>query len=903
MTKPNQSPSDTPFRSFVREYIKAGWDVVPLPPKAKRHPPTGWTGRKNKGKFADEIQVQRWLKATSNELNPDTGKRRIPWALGNIAVHPGRAVENDGNVWEIMGIDIDDYGDKVGWSETMRLEKELGPLPDTWTSSARQDLRSGIRWFLVPYGFEFKGKVADSIEVVQHVHRYGVVYPSYNPDAKAQYYWYEPGQRPNGRNYFDGVPKVTALAVLPESWFKYLLKGVRQTGLESIDEESTTAELTEWARNVMGGNKSEMCLHVKNGTKKWLREFKEGGDHHDPLVNIHWWLCCMGTEGHRGARTAMKAVETAWMKRLESEGDSGERTLWIAQSELLRSREGALRKVKARIEDGTRELELDDPCAGGSGNGGQQNTALPPSLNYERNEDGNAQHFLDLHGSKLRFVPNHPDGGKEGKWLVYLEDSQRWVVDTNNTLVRNMFREVKQRQMADAQANLLAQLGNQATMPEAKAWMTWARESGNKMRVTNSLAQATTFPSVTVNFEALDNDPYLLPVANGLIRFYTKTEREAGKPAFEFIDPSEAKGYMVTQNTHVPYIPYREQKTHSDPTVRSNYQRFAEQMRIFLENHMSQAEWEYTLRLLGFSILGINPKKAIFLVGERDTGKSTFQNMMNAALGDLSIWREPLIFEDTPFKPALAEALTKRVCMVGELGEKHMDAGLFKRITGNDEVSCNLKNVNRPVTLRARCTIISGCNDAPDVPNVDEATKSRFVVIPFRHQVTSSVKDVGAQDELMQSCRVPLLAMLIEQCAIGISEGIQDIPQELALETRQFVAGLSEIGDFVNDVLVQCDPADWDKYARNDQTNPLDPKPRWPDELCVGTKDMWNAYLDYADTHRMERISSHMLTKRLKGHGLIKDGSFSKANQRRWIGVRLKKGVSKVNKTEPGRQK
>lgn len=902
MSSPRHIDSTAPFSSAARDYIKAGWDVVPLPPHQKRTPPKGFTGRKNKGRYVTELDLQRWFKCTEWEdvgTDPNTGqvKRRPPWAKGNIAVHPGREVEFDGNVWEIIGIDVDDYGDKHGWTEIKKLEKDLGLLPDTWISSARSDFRSGIRWYLVPYGFEFRGKVADSIEVVQHVHRYGIVWPSWHPETKSQYFWYEPGQLPNGRAFADQIPNVTTLSVLPEMWFDYLRKGVRQTGTLAIDEDILTEDLKQWTIDNLSHGK-EMCRCVSNHIKKWLKEFGLGSDHHDPLVAGHWNLFCLGAEGHTGALKAVGQMQKAWMKRLEDEGDSSTRNLWIAKAELLRSREGALRRLKGDVDSKTRELEPEDPCSKPPPPPSAQNpNVTPASMAYERNEDGNAQHFLDLFGENLRYVPNYPSGN--GKWIVFHEDIARWVVDDTDTLVRNMFRQVKDRQQTDAEFYRLANVGNQAMQKTVNAWLTWALGSGNKERVTNSLAQATTFTGVIVDFEDLDAHPYLIPVANGVIKFHTKAERLSGADAFEWVtDAPTIKSYMLTQNTNVPYIPFAQQKSHENPSVRANFIKFRDQMYTFLKNDMSPEVWEYTLRLLGFSILGINPKKAVFLVGAKDTGKSTFQNMMNAALGDLSLWREPRILLDTRFKSALAEALSRRVCMVGELGEKTIDAGLFKRITGNDEVSCELKGVNRPVTLRARCVLISGCNDAPDVPNVDAATKSRFVVIPFKHRVPSDKKDEGAQDDLMEHCKVPLLSTLIEKCAEAIMTGIHVVPDELQMATKVFVSGLNELSDFIDETMVIAPPSEWDKYALKGSDDPRDPKPRWPDEKCCSTKELFDRYRRYAAATGMDPMSSNKLTRRLKAVGFVQDGSKGKDDQLRWIGITLTGKLDKVKEVQ-----
>lgn len=96
---------------------------------------------------------------------------------------------NNVDGWELVGIDVDNYskGDgppKRGAEQLRDLESELGQLPVTALSGARLHTGSCIAVYLVPKSYRFTGKAADSIEVIQKRHRYMVVHPSTNPDAK-----------------------------------------------------------------------------------------------------------------------------------------------------------------------------------------------------------------------------------------------------------------------------------------------------------------------------------------------------------------------------------------------------------------------------------------------------------------------------------------------------------------------------------------------------------------------------------------------------------------------------------------------------------------------------------------------------------------------------------------------
>jgi hypothetical protein len=114
-------------------YTAVGWtDVLPLPPREKADPPSGYTGKKHAGVSLTATMLEKW--ATTQ-------------ADGNIALRlpPG-----------ILAIDVDAYGDRPGAETLAKLEAQAGPLPATWISSSRDDGVSGIRLFKVPDGLAWR---------------------------------------------------------------------------------------------------------------------------------------------------------------------------------------------------------------------------------------------------------------------------------------------------------------------------------------------------------------------------------------------------------------------------------------------------------------------------------------------------------------------------------------------------------------------------------------------------------------------------------------------------------------------------------------------------------------------------------------------------------------------------
>lgn len=93
------------------------------------------------------------------------------------------------------------------------LVERWGPLPQTWTLSARADGLSGIRFFRVPGGKIWPGELGPDIQVIQFRHRYAVAWPSMHPKIRKMYHWYEPGAPIDGTSYSNEIPDISDLAI------------------------------------------------------------------------------------------------------------------------------------------------------------------------------------------------------------------------------------------------------------------------------------------------------------------------------------------------------------------------------------------------------------------------------------------------------------------------------------------------------------------------------------------------------------------------------------------------------------------------------------------------------------------------------------------------------------------
>lgn len=271
-----------PYRSAVHAYRDAGWrGVLPIPPRAKADPPVGYTGG-NGGWPTDQI-LDGWAVTNGH---------------GNIALRVPSG---------IVGIDVDQYGDKHGWEtiNTFRAEHDLEPLPDTWTSTSKP-APSGIRFFRVPDGVEFVTVIHPHVEIIQRRHRYAVVWPSIHKDTGLQYQWVSPDGEPSDR-----PPSPDEIAELPADW----VNALRKADVDEITIDNGPVQPhreTTWAGPV-ADRLAEAVANMKVGSR------------HDTAVAAAAALARYEQRDFPGATAALDDLGDEFISAITREGE-GQRT-------------------------------------------------------------------------------------------------------------------------------------------------------------------------------------------------------------------------------------------------------------------------------------------------------------------------------------------------------------------------------------------------------------------------------------------------------------------------------------------------------------------------------------------------------------------------------------------------
>ena len=836
--------SGSPFKFAARAYIKKGWAPLPLPKRDKFPPPTGWTGRT--APVADYEQVEEWLSEGHGEGNiglrlydvsdPSGDPLMIPdprfsdSGSGSNSFSGSNSVPGSDSFSEVLcpatviGVDVDNYEDdkgnrKNGGRTLQELEKRLGPLPDTWISSAREDGVSGLRMFLVPADLSYKGKAGESIDIVQRVHRFAVVYPSWHPKG-GQYMWYRPGQAPTGAAnsalaragagapISEVLPKASELSRLPLAWVEELSQGFMEASSVDIDMDMSVDEIYKWARKTFkqkGGSRKASaeaaseeleaigCSLMKKRTAAILKEVAESDDSHSVVLAAHWNLLLMGLEGHSGWMSAVRVVENAFVSETASRGKRG---LEEVRGELFRSRTNALRKIKAKAdtaaEDGVpitgRTCGCYEEPEGFAEDlwgklASEDISRVRDPCEYEMNDYGNASHFSDLLPEAFYFVEGYE------KWLAW--DGSEWAWDKGHS--SRAFRKVIERQKNHGQALVAKSLSmpDAPDGPESKrtaklggAWMNFAKDNGNVVKPRRMLDSLKDMDGLRLASDVPDGNPWLLGVANGVLEFSMDGV---------FLRENR-KEDMVIARSPFPFIPLDEQAKRGG--------NLADDLGLWLwaveKTHPNKVHAAWLQQVMGMTLVGLNvKKKMVFLYGEKNTGKSTFLNTLSRALGPAYATTASMnIFDGRTLNPQLGNALSKRIVIIPEAGGKQNAATeMLKRITGNDEVNAEYKNSNEAVIRVASFTPLFSANTSPEFDTYDEALQDRILVVPF--SVPQRKSEKGAQIE--ERCQLAALAWMVEGWRLFCANQLGNEPEEFAVIRKEFDSKVTPIGSFLSE--------------------------------------------------------------------------------------------------------
>ncbi|MFJ7952196.1 phage/plasmid primase, P4 family [Lysinibacillus sp. NPDC096418] len=185
-------------------------------------------------------------------------------------------------------------------------------------------------------------------------------------------------------------------------------------------------------------------------------------------------------------------------------------------------------------------------------------------------------------------------------------------------------------------------------------------------------------------------------------------------------------------------------------------------------------------------------KKSIFLLGEGNNGKGTFQELITNLIGVQNIATLKVNEFDERFKLSLLEGKT---AVIGDDVPANVyidDSSNFNSVVTGDRVIVEQKN--KPIYSTVfRCSVIQSTNGMPKFKNKTTGTIRRIVIVPFNANFNGKVENFKIKDEYIKDEKV--LQYVLHK-AINMDFEKFDIPAVSEIELEEFKQDNDPIMDF-----------------------------------------------------------------------------------------------------------
>jgi putative DNA primase/helicase len=184
----------------------------------------------------------------------------------------------------------------------------------------------------------------------------------------------------------------------------------------------------------------------------------------------------------------------------------------------------------------------------------------------------------------------------------------------------------------------------------------------------------------------------------------------------------------------------------------------------------------------------VRHEKALLLMGESRTGKSTILETFSAVVGKHNFSSVPLEHIENPqYTPLLANRLINFDTDISSQAEKYESS--FRKITSGEEINCNPKYV-APYTFKPYCKLIMAANEFPRIKDHSSAFYKRLLVLPCDRVFEDHEQDIRLKDKLQSELfgifmwAVEGLQMLNNRGGFEKKNFMNEAVEELRLESN-----------------------------------------------------------------------------------------------------------------------
>ncbi len=406
-------------------------------------------------------------------------------------------------------------------------------------------------------------------------------------------------------------------------------------------------------------------------------------------------------------------------------------------------------------------------------------TAPPPQASttatpvYALTDIGNAQRLTQQHGATIRYVQAWKT------WLTW--NGSHWAHDTGDHQLRRHAQQVA----VDLTNTASVAVSPVMTAGDRTALVKHSERSQQLQRILAAVELAKSQPTMTVDPDALDKDPYHLAFADATLDL----SQQPGSPTYA--TPPD-RNHLITRaiTWNGSTATYRDTITATCPTWDAFLQRVLP----------SEAVRYYVQTLAGYSLIGTTSERILtMLYGNGRNGKSTFIETLQAVAGPYAATVPASLFlmtrETQGATPDLATLYRARLVTSQETPEQgRLNEATVKLITGGDRITAR-RLYEAPFTFAPTHTIWLSTNHRPTVRGGGEAFWDRVRPIPFDQRIPPEDVQTDIKERLLKE--LPGITRWVLQGAANYQRHGLQTPPEITAATRQYRDDTDWFGGFI----------------------------------------------------------------------------------------------------------